>query len=126
MGLRVKCLINGVIGLSLLSISVGAVSDEFSKGFLAAEKGDYAVAVSAWTPLAKQGHPDAQFNLALLYHSGSTGQVDEKLAVILYHKAAENGHRAAQEYLAAGYMEGWFGLDKDVEKAQHWFAKANQ
>lgn len=50
-------------------------------------------------------------NLGLLYHSGMGVGRDEAKAVQLYHAAAEQGHALAQEYLAAGYAEGWFGLD---------------
>lgn len=39
---------------------------------------------------------------------------------------AEQGHVLAQEYLAAGYAEGWFGLRKDPAKAKHWSEGASQ
>jgi len=98
-------------------------ADEFADGFMAAANGDYKAALSVWKPLAKNGHPDAQFNLALILHSGASGVMDEKEAVRLYHKAAENGHYNAQQYLAAAYGEGWFGLKKDPKQAAYWLNK---
>ncbi len=102
-----------------------ALADEFANGFIAAQKSDYAKAAAKWEPLAKD-HPRAQFLLGTMYHSGAAGQYDEKKAVALYHKAAENGVREAQEYLAVAYAEGWFGLKKDPRKAQYWQQRLEQ
>ena len=43
---------------------------DFQKGFTAHESGDYATALREWTPLAEQGHADAQYNLGLMYANG--------------------------------------------------------
>lgn len=116
-----------VVTLSAL-MGVGSVvlADDFAEGVYAAEQRDYLHAVNLWEPLAQQGHPDAQFNLGLLYHSGTNGNVYEKKAVEWYHKAAENGHLQAQEYLAVGYQEGWFGLTKSKKKATYWANKIEE
>jgi TPR repeat protein len=98
----------------------GAMAGPYNEGFIAAESGDYKTAVQMWEPLAKQGNPLAQFNMALLYHSGLGVEQDESMAVNWYHKAADNGYYMAQEYLAVGYQEGWFGLPKDQKKAKYW------
>jgi len=55
-----------------------------------------------------------------MYHGGMGVARDERAAVQLYHKAAANGNVLAQEYLAAGYKEGWFGLKKNKTKANYW------
>jgi TPR repeat protein len=98
----------------------GAASASYNDGFLAAESGDYKTAITYWGPLAEQGHPFAQFNLGMLYHSGDGVAHNEAEAIAWYTKAAENGYYKAQEYLAAGYAEGWFGLKKDAKKSQYW------
>ncbi|MEK6750036.1 MAG: tetratricopeptide repeat protein [Pseudomonadota bacterium] len=114
--LKTLVLALGVLGVS----SVWAAGNEFADGFLAAQTGDYAKAVAKWEPLAKKGNVAALFNMGTLYHIGATGKIDEAKAVEFYHKAAEGGSRMAQEYLAAAYAEGWFGLKKDTTKAAHW------
>jgi hypothetical protein len=106
--------------LWLLTSSVVMANNNYNDGFLAAENGEYQKAAAQWQPLAGQGLAVAQFNMALLYHSGSGVAMDEARAVQLYHQAATNGYPYAQEYLAAGYQEGWFGLPKDQEKADYW------
>ncbi len=93
---------------------------DYNQGFLAAEGGDYKSAVDQWRPLAEKGHPIAQFNLALLYHSGLGVDLNEATAVSWYKKSASNGYYKAQEYLAVGYREGWFGLPKDIKQAKFW------
>jgi uncharacterized protein len=92
----------------------------------AAIDGNYRSAYSKWMPLAKQGNARAQFNLALLYHGGLYVKFNEDQAVFWYQQAAENGIREAQEYLAVGYKEGWFGLPVNKKKADYWQNKLDQ
>lgn len=123
-----KSVLCGVALAALLSSSTVFANTykAYNKGFVAAEKGDYKSAMKNWGPLAEQGDAMAQFNLATLYHSGSGLPRNEKEAVKWYIKSAENGYRIAQEYLAAGYREGWFGLPKDTKKAVYWEKKLDQ
>ncbi|MFV2056054.1 MAG: tetratricopeptide repeat protein [Thiohalomonadales bacterium] len=109
-----------ISGLLLVSAASSAGTEEYNSGFIAAESGDYDSAVLQWGPLAERGNALAQFNLAMLYHSGSGVPQNETEALKWYTAAAENGYYKAQEYLAVGYAEGWFGLSKDQRKAIHW------
>ncbi len=109
-----------ILALMLVS-SVNAA--DYADGFVAAEKGEYQKAAKEWLPLAKKGHAEASFSLALMFHRGLGVAQDEKLAVELYIKAAEGGHLMAQEFLAAAYGEGWFGLPKDQKKADYWIKR---
>jgi TPR repeat protein len=122
--------INKLIIACVATMFLGAAGSSFANGYndglLAAEAGDYQTAVQKWEPLAKQGDALAQFNLALLYHSGSGVEADEQKALSWYHKAADNGYYYAQEYLAIGYQEGWFGLPKDQKQAQYWLKRLEQ
>ena len=95
----------------------------YNAGLLASEAGNYDAAVSSWQPLAKQGDGAAQFNLALMYHRGLGVVANEAVAVQWYQKSASNGYPKAQEFLAAAYREGWFGLQKDLQKAAYWDQK---
>ncbi|MDH5693954.1 MAG: hypothetical protein OEZ47_12700 [Gammaproteobacteria bacterium] len=115
-----------LIALAMLTLVGSVNADEFVNGFLAAQEHDYVKAAKKWEPLAKEGHAQAQFFMGMLYHSGAHGVINEKEAVKLYHKAAENGNYLAQEYLVVGYQEGWFGLKKDSKKAQFWQAKLDK
>lgn len=112
-----------LIFAALTAAPLAQASDTFD-GLDAARAGDYGQAATLITPLAMQGNPQAQFNLALLYHSGAGVALNEKEAVALYHKAAENGSSQAQEFLAVGYAEGWFGLPHDAEKAKYWYQQS--
>lgn len=103
-----------------------AGGDALESGLDSARQGDFTAAARNLEPLARDGSAQAQFNLGLLYHSGLGVGRDEARAVQLYHAAAELGHPLAQEYLAVGYAEGWFGLRKDAVKAQHWSELASK
>lgn len=112
-----------VLGVALMAtvvLSSAQAHDDYNDGLLAAVAGDYATAVAKWQPLARQGDALAQFNLALMYHSGAGVAADEAQAVNWYQKSAANGSVKAQEFLAAAYREGWFGLPRDAQKADYW------
>ena len=115
------------LDLANLSGMEGLASSAFGGVFtMAIATSDFTAFIEA---LAKQGDALAQFNLALLYHSGAGGvPADEQKAVGWYRKAADNGYYYAQEYLAVGYQEGWFGLPKDPKQAAYWLKRldANQ
>ncbi len=101
-------------------------AQDYNDGFLAAAAGDYETAVAKWQPLAERGDANAQFNMALIYHKGLGVAADEALAVGWYHRAANNGSPYAQEFLAAAYGQGWFGLPQDRRLAQYWENRLNQ
>ncbi len=107
-------------------LCVGAFNinaDPYNNAVDSAIDGNYSAAFSYWMPLAKAGDPRAQFNIALMYHGGLHVNFDEPAALKWYLKAAENGVTEAQEYLAAGYQEGWFGLPVDKQQSNYWHKK---
>ncbi len=108
------------LALVVSAISSGLLAADYVDAFEAASAEDYNKAAGIWYELARQDNPDAQFNLALVYHSGVAGNVNEPEALKWYQRAAANGHEQAQEYLVVGYREGWFGLHKNEIKAQYW------
>jgi TPR repeat protein len=115
--LKINTLLFAIIFLSSFTF---AHANDYADGFIAAESGDYETAATKWIPLAEAGHPAAQFNIGLMYHSGIGVYFNEQEAVKWYKKSAENGFRPAQEFLVVGYTEGWFGLQKDKNKAKYW------
>ena len=104
----------------LLGVSTVSAGDDFLYGYLAAQANQYPDAIAAWWRAAQAGEPNALFMLGTVYHGGIVTQANETLAVKLYHRAAEQGHHLAQEYLAIAYQEGWFGLSQDDGKAAFW------
>jgi len=114
-----------VLAVGLLGLSSAVFSADYVDAFEAADNADYKKAAAIWYDLAKQGNPEAQFNLALAFHAGVDGAFNEPEALKWYKKAAKNGHHRAQEYLVVGYREGWFGLKKDAGKARYWEEKLN-
>ncbi len=111
------------ITTAFILISTGAFADEYTEGYDSAFVGNYSEAYTKWYPLAVDGDARAQFNLALMYHGGLHVKMDEPLALFWYKKAADNGIREAQEYMAVGYSEGWFGLPRDQKKSLYWEQK---
>lgn len=116
------------IGLmaGLMFVASGAAfaqNTELEAGLDAARDGYYDYAANIIGNHADKGDKDAQFNMALMYHSGLGVARDERVAVEFYEKAAASGHEMATAYLAAGYTEGWFGLEKNAEKAKYWSEK---
>lgn len=109
--------------LGALSVGGAAQADSYADAFVAAEMGNYDKALTLFMPLAEEGNAQAQFNLALMYHGGLGVRRSEKAAVEWYQRAASNGSKEAQEFLAVGYQEGWFGLPRDTKQANYWFQR---
>lgn len=103
-----------------------AQAHDYNDGLQAARTGDYNTAVMKWQPLAEQGDAMAQFNMALMYHRGLGVGIDETRAVAWYKESANNGYVKAQEFLAAAYQEGWFGLPQDQQKASYWLKRSEE
>ncbi len=97
--------------------------DAFSRGVAAYEKGEYTVAAELWTPLAEDGAPEAQRNLAQLYRLGLGVERDNARAYELYTAAAEQNSVEAQVNAAFLLLTGE-GVSKDPKQAALWFAKA--
>jgi TPR repeat protein len=72
---------------------------------------------------AEQGHPEAQYNLGVMYDNGDGVLKDPKQAVVWYRKAAEQGHPSAQHNLGVMYGNGE-GVLKDPKQALAWWRKA--
>lgn len=113
------------LGLALAAPLPGwAQADEaFSKGVSAYEDGDYEAAAVIWSPLAEDGSPEAQRNLAQLYRLGLGVQKDDERAYELYTAAAEQNSVEAQVNVAFQLLTGE-GVEKDSKQAALWFAKA--
>ena len=63
-------------------------AQDFQKGLVAYQAGDFATALQEWTPLAKAGGSSAQFNLGFMYRNGQGVPQDYTEAVKWYRLAA--------------------------------------
>jgi uncharacterized protein len=104
----------------VLMLQIPVVWAGFDEGLVAAEKSDYITALQHWQPLAAQGHPASQFNLALMYHHGNGLPRNLEQAAHWYRKAAEQGYANAQNSLGALYESG-DGIPKDLAEAVKWY-----
>ena len=111
-----------ILPVLLLTLLVGtpASSADWKKGAAAYQSSDFATALREWTPLAKQGNADAQFNLGLMYHEGQGVPQDDKTAAKWWKLAAEQGDAGAQSNLGAMYYNG-YGVIKDYVYAHMWW-----
>ncbi len=119
-----KTLLSVFITLLMLSGQLaGAVTTDFDKGLGYMRDGNYAKAFCLWEPLARLGHPDAQYNLGWLYANGNGLNVDVKSAVYWWQQAANNGYLDAQFAIGLAYTTGE-GIKSDLDQAFKWFLLA--
>ena len=89
------------------------------RGQVAYENGDYATALSEWSPLAKRGHPTSQFLLGLMHETGKGVPNNFTTALKWYRLSAEQGFAEAEHSLGLMYFLGQ-GVPKDHETALEW------
>ena len=106
----------------LFTATAGHTAD-YEKGAAAFHEGDYATALTEWTPLAEQGDARAQFLLGAMYNEGKGVPQDYKAAAGWYTLSAEQGMPIAQYNLGQMYQQGW-GVSKNSEIAAKWFMHA--
>ena len=96
-----KIIVIALLLASLItSMSWGA---DFNKGLAAYHRGDFTTALREWTPLAKQGNADAQYNLGLMYVRGQGVPQDDKMAMKYFAQAAEQGDAEIQYKVGLRY-----------------------
>ena len=103
--------------LTVLSSPVAA--QDFQKGFVAYNAGDFATALKEWKPLAEQGRVSAQIYLGYLYDGGLGVPQDYKEAVKWYLLAAEQGDASAQFNLCGMSASGQ-GVPQDHKEVLKW------
>ncbi len=114
-----------LICLALATPTVAGAADQearqaaFQIGVAAFDAGDYVAAREAWLPLARDGDPAAQRNLAHLYRRGLGVAQDFPEAAKWYERAADLGLASAQVNLALMYIRGQ-GVEQRYERAAEW------
>lgn len=83
----------------------------------------HAILVKAYSKSAKY-NPSEKNRLGMKYRDGEDGLIeDDTQAVYWFRKAAEEGHREAQENLGGMYERGE-GVTQDYTEAMAWYRKA--
>lgn len=76
-----------------------------------------------WLPLAEQGKPEAQFNIAFMYEAGLGVVRSDTEAARWYRAAAERGDVAAQLKMGSLHETG-VGVARDLGHARDWYGAA--
>ncbi len=71
---------------------------DFSVGYKAYQRGDYATALRIFRQLADQGYASAQFNLGVMYGNGQGVTQDYVRAHMWYSLAAARGQKDAGKW----------------------------
>ncbi len=110
----------GLVAVALFAGVVTVHAADFSAGFKAYQRGDYATAIQIFRQLADQGNARAQTYLGFMYDTGLGVPQDYEVAVRWYQKAAEQGYAWAQYKLGLLHQYGR-GVPQDYVQAHMWF-----
>ncbi|MBB4265895.1 tetratricopeptide repeat protein [Roseospira visakhapatnamensis] len=97
-----------------------SLDQAFNDGMAAAQRGDFATARDIWSPLAAEGHPNAQFNLGQMYARGDGVPQDFAMALHWYRQVADKGFAAARFRLGVMFERG-LGERAGVLCAYMWY-----
>ena len=97
--------------------------DDFQRGLVAYERGDFTAARTFWQPLADNYDLAALRNIGHLYRLGKGVARDGEMAVRYYTSAAELGFAPAQYNLAIMLHQG-DGIPTDTKAARYWAQRA--
>ena len=101
--------------------SIGAASKV--SGQSATDHSPQAKSLAELRKRAGEGDADAQYQMAVRYHTGEDVPQDDGQAMQWFLRAAEQGHVDAQAHLGAYYWAGR-GVPQDLSKAYVWSAIA--
>ena len=80
---------------------------------------DYKAALKWYKKSSELDHPEAPYNIGLMYYNGQGVAQDNKQALFWYRQAAEKSHIEAQFLLSAMYALGQ-GVPQDDMQAYVW------
>ncbi len=113
--------------LLICSVVIVFASNIWADNFAAAisdyEAGNYRSAFRILSPLAEQGHAEAQYYLGLMHHKGQGVPRDSRVAIRWYTAAAEQGHANAQNNLGFIYDNAQ-GVPRNYADALKWYTAA--
>jgi hypothetical protein len=97
---------------------------DFSRGYEAYGRQDYAQALSLWRKAAEQGHARAQNGIGVLYRDGLGTVKNERTAAKWFRDSAEKGYAFAMFNLGVMYRDGR-GVARDEIEAYKWLTLAS-
>jgi uncharacterized protein len=122
-GWRSFPLVSGLVGGLLVSVSPLA-SAGLEEGLAAYQRGDGKAALVQLKPLATSGDAEAQYYLGRLYYYEELGlRQNYRSSAQWFHRAADQGHAAAQYKLGGMYFAGR-GVPQDDRLAIKWWRRA--
>lgn len=96
-------------------------SEIFKKVYM---QGDYETALKSIIPMTKEGNPDAQYFLGLMYFLGNGVEKSDTMAAEYFQQAADDwNHVSAQIKLAGMYKKGQ-GVEKSDAMAYKYYKSA--
>lgn len=90
---------------------------------LAMDRGDEKAAIDTFLPLARRGHPEAQYNVGFMIANGRGADQDVEEATRWYNLAANQNHEIAQLRLGLLLRDG-MDIQKDTVRAYMWLSLA--
>jgi len=104
-------------------VAISDESDQFDKGLMAYNQGDYQSAYKIITPMASKGEAPALNLLGMMYELGLGVSKNAEKSVAYYRQAAEKGYSYAQYNLAVSYDSG-VGIPINYREAVKWYTRA--
>ncbi|HEX9791298.1 MAG TPA: SPOR domain-containing protein [Kiloniellales bacterium] len=111
------------LAVGLVLAAPASVLAGFEEGSAAYQQGDYAKALEEWTPLAKNGNQQAQYNIGYMHFNGIGVPKEPAKAAKWFAMAAKQGDAAAQMSLGVMYGTGQ-GVEQDYSQAYIWLTLA--
>jgi uncharacterized protein len=102
-----------------------ALADSFDDVNSALSEGDYRAAYRGFKRLAQRDHPQAQYQLGMLYLSAKGVEMDVAEGVEWLKRAANGGVYLAANELAQIYLSGR-GVAPDEQEAMKWVELATK
>jgi TPR repeat protein len=113
----------GLVAVALFVGSMTAHAADFSAGYKAYQRRDYATALQIFRQLADQSNARAQFSLGVMYNKGQGVKQDYEAALRWYREAADQGYVLAQYNIGLMHSKGQ-GVPQDYAEAATWYRKA--
>lgn len=96
---------------------------DFERGQTLLARGEYVEALKAFGNSAKNGNPEAQYQIGIMFLEGEGMKANPEDAAYWFRKAAQNGHAPSQFAIGECFMNG-IGVQQDSRMAAEWFWRA--
>lgn len=108
-----------IFGFIVFMLTGAAGASPRYDGKAAYDRGDFAMAMQIWKPLAEAGDAFSEYNIGLIYAYGKGVAIDYAEAAKWYRAAADQGYVYALVGLGKMYLAG-DGMPPDKVQAYMW------